>query len=185
MHALPLARSLWAGDRCYGLDADRDLGDIRAMDIQIRCAASRDLSAVRRLFRRSALSNEGDRAALLANPDALVLAADGVAEGRTRVAVTADGAIVGFATVVAYENSTLELEDLFVDPDWMRQGIGTRLIADLIEHARRARIKRVWVTANPHAYDFYRGIGFTHARDAETEFGAASRMELAVDSEDA
>jgi GNAT superfamily N-acetyltransferase len=60
----------------------------------------------------------------------LVFAADGVVEGRTRVAITASGTIIGFATTLPHENSTLELEALFVDPDWMRQGIATRLIAD-------------------------------------------------------
>jgi GNAT superfamily N-acetyltransferase len=137
------------------------------------------------VFRRASLSNEGDRAALLANPDALVWAADGIAEGRTRVAVTADGTIVGFATVLPHENSTLELEDLFVDPDWMRRGIATRLISELIEHARATMIQRLWVTANPHAYDFYRSAGFTHVGNVETAFGAGSRMELAVADEGA
>jgi GNAT superfamily N-acetyltransferase len=168
------------------LDAHRGLGDIRPMDIvRIRSAVPDDLPAVRRVFRRSSLSNEGDRAALLANPDALVLAAAGVAEGRTRVAATVDGTILGFATALPHENSTMELEDLFVDPGWMRQGIATRLIADVIEYARSTKIQHIWVTANPHAYDFYRSAGFKHVRDAETPFGEGSHMELAVADDDA
>jgi GNAT superfamily N-acetyltransferase len=168
------------------LDVDRGVGDSRAMDIvRTRIAVPGDLPALRRLFRRSSLSNEGDRAALLANPDALVLAGDGVSEGRTRVAVTVDGRIVGFATVLLNENSTAELEDLFVDPVWMRQGIATRLVADLVEWARRTKIRQMWVTANPHAYDFYRSVGFTHVRKVETEFGPGSRMELSVADKDA
>ncbi len=139
---------------------------------------------MRRLFRRSSLSNEGDRATLLANPDALVFAADGVAEGRTRVAVTVDGTIVGFATVLPHKNSKLELEDLFVAPDWMRKGIATRLVMDVIEHARRTKVQHVWVTANPHADDFYRSVGFTHVRNVETKFGSGSRMELTIADED-
>ncbi|HEY1521011.1 MAG TPA: GNAT family N-acetyltransferase [Solirubrobacteraceae bacterium] len=153
--------------------------------IRIRVAVPGDLPAVRRLYRRSSLSNAGDRAALLANPDALVLAGDGVFEGRTRVAVTVDGRIVGFATLLLHEDSTAELEDLFVDPDCMRQGIATRLMADLIARARRTQIRHMWVTANPHAYDFYRSVGFTHVRNVETELGAGSRMELSVADEDA
>jgi GNAT superfamily N-acetyltransferase len=152
--------------------------------VRIRGAVQGDLPALRRLFKRSSLSNHGDRAALLANPDALVLPADGVAEGRTRVAVTVEGRIVGFATVLPHENSTLELEDLFVDPDWMRQGIATRLLADLIERAKRANVQCMWVTANPHAHDFYRSVGFTHVRTVETAFGAGSRMEMALAGED-
>ena len=81
------------------------------------------------------MSNEGDRAVLLANPEALELAEDNVAAGRTRVAVAPDGTILGFATVLSVEDSAFELEDLFVDPDWMRQGIATRLVSDLIAQA--------------------------------------------------
>jgi GNAT superfamily N-acetyltransferase len=105
--------------------------------IRIRTARSEDLPVLRRIYRRASLANEGDREALLANPDAWVLAADRVAEGRTRVAVTAEGTILGFATGVPVENSTLELEDLFVEPDRVRHGIATRLVADQTEHARR------------------------------------------------
>jgi GNAT superfamily N-acetyltransferase len=151
--------------------------------VRIRTAVPDDLPAVRGLFRRSSLSNEGDRAALLANPEALVLDEDNVAEGRTRVAVAADGTILGFATVLLVEDSTFELEDLFVDPDWMRQGIATRLVSDLIAQARNRKITRITVTANPHAHGFYRSAGFAHLRDVETPFGPGSRMELAIPDE--
>jgi GNAT superfamily N-acetyltransferase len=153
--------------------------------VHSRGAVPGDLPAVRRLFTRSSLSNKGDRAALLANPEALVLGAAGVAEGRTRVAVTVDGTIVGFATVLRHEDATLELEDLFVDPNWMRQGIATRLIAHLVDHARSTSIQYMRVTANPHAYPFYRSVGFAHVHDVETEFGPASRMELSIADKDA
>ena len=138
---------------------------------------------LRGIYRRASLANEGDREALLANPDALVLAADGVAEGRTRVAVTAEGRILGFATGVPIESSTLELEDMFVDPDWMRHGIATRLVADQIEHARRSGIVRFRVTANPHAHAFYRAVGFAHLHDIDTPFGTGSLMELVIADE--
>ena len=47
----------------------------------------------------ASVSNEGDRDALLAHPEALVLEGDGIAEGLTRVATNGDY-IVGFATAV-------------------------------------------------------------------------------------
>ena len=40
-----------------------------------------------------------------------------------------------------------ELEDLYVDPDWMRRGIATRLIGRLLEEARRDGVRRIEVTA--------------------------------------
>jgi hypothetical protein len=84
--------------------------------VRIRTAVPEDLRVLGDLYRRSSLSNEGDRDALLANPDVLQLADDNVVQGRTRVAVAAGGTIVGFATGLAREDATVELEDLFVDP---------------------------------------------------------------------
>lgn len=89
---------------------------------RIRTAVSGDLPALRGLFRRSSLSNAGAREILLANPQPLKLTDSGVGEGRTQVAVAVDGTIVGFATGLPLEDSRLELEDLFVDPEWMRRG---------------------------------------------------------------
>jgi hypothetical protein len=66
---------------------------------RIRWSTPADLPALTDVFARASLSNEGDRDALLAHPEALVLVGDGIAEGLTRVATNSDD-IVGFATTV-------------------------------------------------------------------------------------
>ena len=163
-----------------GLTRVARLGHSRRVTVvEVRTAVAEDLPALRRVFRTASLSNDGDREALLANPAALRLAGDGVAEGRTRVAVAANGAILGFATWRPH-GGAFELEDLFVDPDWMRRGIARQLVADLIALATRRGIARIVVTANPHAEGFYRRVGFVHRGDVRTEFGPATRMQLAV-----
>lgn len=131
----------------------------------IRTATPGDLPAVRDVFRRAALSNEGDRAWIEAHPDEFGLDEANVIEGRTRVAVV-DGEIVGFATLVGSE-----LEDLFVDPDWMRRGIATALVRDVA-----ATVPRIDLTANPHALAFYESVGFVEDGVAETSGGPAVRM---------
>lgn len=84
-----------------------------------------DMEALRDVFRRSSLSNEDDRANLLANPDALELSDISAHDARRRVATLADERIAGFATgIVAGE--AIELDDLFVDPDYWGKGIGRR-----------------------------------------------------------
>jgi GNAT superfamily N-acetyltransferase len=153
--------------------------------VALRTAVAGDLPALRRVYRRASLSNEGDREALLANPDALELPDTGVAEGRTRVAVASEGTIVGFATGLRLDDAVLDLEDLFVDPDWRRRGIARRLVADLVASARREGISRIEVTANPHADAFYRSVGFVYFRDDETRFGPAPRLQLAIGTEPA
>jgi GNAT superfamily N-acetyltransferase len=135
----------------------------------IRSSTPADLAAVVDVFRRASLTNEGDREWILANPDKFVVDEGPVLEGKTRVAVV-DGRVVGFATLVG-----TELEDLFVDPDWMRGGIATALVRDVAENGG---VERIEVTANGHALAFYERVGFVHDGPAETLGGPAFRMHL-------
>ena len=120
----------------------------------------------------------GDRDVLLAHPDALEWPDSGVADGRIRVAITADGTVVGFIAGLSTDGSVLEVVDLFVDPDWMRKGVARRLMGDLVQTARLAGIARIEVRANPHADGFYRSAGFVVFDECETRFGPAVRMQL-------
>jgi GNAT superfamily N-acetyltransferase len=144
----------------------------------IRTADPDDLDAVQGVFRRASLSNAGDRDVLLAHPEALVFARSPLAEGRTRVAVTADD-VIGFATLLT-ARGVAELEDLFVDPPWMRRGVATRLIEDALVVARGLGAAAVEVTANEHAMAFYSSVGFVRFGEATTAFGAAPRLRLAL-----
>jgi GNAT superfamily N-acetyltransferase len=135
----------------------------------IRSATPADLAAIRDIFRRAALSNEGDREWIEAHPDEWGLDEANVIEGRTRVAVV-DGRVVGFATLVGQE-----LEDLFTDPNWMRRGIATALVRDAVENGG---VERIDVTGNGHALAFYESVGFVHDGPAETSGGPAFRMHL-------
>jgi GNAT superfamily N-acetyltransferase len=145
----------------------------------VRDAVPADVASLQEVFRRSSLSNEDDRANLLAHPETLEFASEAVAELRTRVATDGDGQVVGFVTV-AHSAGFVELEDLFVDPDWMRRGVGRRLVLDVVDRARRAGVGRVEVTANQHALAFYEDAGFVFLHEVETRFGPAPRMTLPV-----
>jgi GNAT superfamily N-acetyltransferase len=115
----------------------------------IRPGTPADYPAAAAIYRRASLSNAGDRDELLAHPDHLILPGDGLAERRTYVAEEA-GSVVGFATWTQTGDG-VELEDLFVDPNWMRRGIATTLVARIVD------------------------IG-----NATTEFGTAPRMALVI-----
>jgi ribosomal protein S18 acetylase RimI-like enzyme len=142
----------------------------------IRLGTPADLAAARSVYRRASLSNEGDRDNLLAHPEYLVLGPEGLAEGRTHVAEQ-DGTVVGFATW-AEADGTVDLEDLFVDPDYRRRGIASELVRRIAEVLRARGVQRLQVTANPHAMEFYRSAGFTDNGTADTDFGTAPRMVL-------
>jgi GNAT superfamily N-acetyltransferase len=140
-----------------------------------RLATEDDLGALRALFRRSSLSNENDRANLLATPEALRWSGDGIAKGCTRVAVGVDGSILGFATAVDIDGGQ-ELEDLFVDPDAMRHGVATQLVQEAVSDATRAGIPWIEVTGNQHAAQFYASAGFIQVGEEPTLFGPAPRL---------
>ena len=146
------------------------------MDITIREGVPSDIEALRDVYRRSSLSNERDRANLLAHPEALVWSDLGVRECRTRVAVR-DGELVGFATTLRAD-ALMELEDLFVDPAWMRHGVARDLIRDAVDVASRSGVRRIEVTANEHALAFYENVGFVHDGVTPTRFGPGLRMHI-------
>jgi GNAT superfamily N-acetyltransferase len=153
-------------------------GRITPQEVVVRAAAAADVAALRGVFRRASLDNAGDREVLLANPEVLVWSGEEIAGGRVRVAVE-DGTVVGFATTVPVDGG-LELEDLFVEPDRMRRGVGRRLVRDVLAAARAEGVEHVWVTANPHAMAFYTAVGFVPDGSAPTRFGPAPRLRLDV-----
>ena len=134
---------------------------------------------LREIYRRASLSNEGDAAALLAHPDVLVLTDAGVVEGRTRVATLTTDHVVGFATTTSVD-WVLGLEDLFVDPQWMRHGVGRLLVHDIITHVDHELVERLEVVANPHALAFYERVGFVDDGHVETAFGPGRRMHINI-----
>lgn len=147
--------------------------------LRIRLARFDDMPALAGIFRRSSLSNQGDRAALLAHPEVLELRDQAVREGRTRVAAFDDGTVVGFVTTRTVD-AALDLEDLFVDPQWMRHGAGRALVADAVSLASSSGLERVVVTANPHARAFYEAVGFEVDGSEATPFGTGLRMHVEV-----
>ena len=160
------------------LELARQLGGRITPAVVVRAAAAEDVAALREVFRRASLDNAGDREVLLANPEVLVWSGEEIAGGRVRVAVE-DRTVVGFATTVPVHGG-LELEDLFVEPDRMRRGVGRRLVRDVLDFARAEGVEHVWVTANPHAMAFYTAVGFVPDGSAPTRFGPAPRLRLDV-----
>ena len=144
----------------------------------IRLGTPADYTAVAAVYRSASLSNDGDRDSLLAHPEHLDFQPDGLEQGRTYVAEW-NGSVVGFASWFRTAE-TVDLEDLFVEPTWMRRGVATALIAHLVAVLRSQGVSCLVVTANPHALAFYRRVGFRDIGTAMTQFGEAPRMALAI-----
>ena len=144
----------------------------------IRDARPDEADALEALQRRASDVWEEYRAQLAAHPDAIAGPDKAIAEGRVRVAVDAVGRRLGFSTVLPVQNGRCELDDLFVEPDRMRQGVGRILVADLIARAHFAGADYIDVSANPNAVAFYTRLGFLVTGETSTRFGPAPRMTL-------
>lgn len=152
--------------------------DAAGRSLEIRDARVDDLPRLQVIFRRASLSNAEDRALLTDHPELLELTDAGIRAGRTRVAVS-DGQIAGFATVDS-DGDPAELDDLFVDPDAMRSGIGRALVADACGRAAAAGRRGIQVLANGSALEFYRAVGFVGTERVPLEHGVAIRMHVEV-----
>ena len=145
------------------------------MPFRMRDAEITDMVDLQGVFERASLSNKNDRGLLMEHPEWLVLSNVGVLEGRMRVAMDDDGALVGFATFLI-SDGVAELEDLFVDPPRMRHGVGAALVMDVAARLNDLHVETLEVTANPHATAFYERLGFVQDRILETPGYPAAAM---------
>jgi diamine N-acetyltransferase len=93
-----------------------------------------------------------------------------LAEERVRawIAETAVGkCAVGYALAVADENapsfSSIELKRLYLFHRFHGNGLGKRLMEDVLSFAKRVDSQRIWLQvheANHHAIEFYKRFGF-------------------------
>lgn len=145
----------------------------------VRPALPAERAALEAIQLRASLVWEEYRADLEENPDAIVLSADSIEEGRVRVA-TVDGELAGFAEWSVSSDEEWELEGLFVDPARMRHGIGALLVSDVVRLARERGVRSLAVVGNPNALAFYRRAGFVEEGSVPTRFGPGIRMRLAL-----
>lgn len=150
------------------------------MTERLRTARVSDHAELSALYRRAALANAQDRAALLAHPKALKLAHEPIAAGQ--VIVLERGAqIVGFISLRPAGPATQEVSALFVDPGSWNQGVGRKLITAARDRAAQAGDAILTLTGNAHASGFYRACGFDQIGTTQTEFGTAVQMQLNID----
>ncbi|MFZ2164739.1 MAG: GNAT family N-acetyltransferase [Propionibacteriaceae bacterium] len=146
------------------------------MTHEIRAAEPADQHVLSELHRRSSWVWKEDREALTAHPEVLGVALDAIADRRVRVAVAADGEVLGFSIVNEGAGGIRVLDDLFVDPAHFRQGVGRALIQDAVARAVATGHRSMTVVAHPRTFAFYESVGFVPGEAATTRFGPAVTM---------
>lgn len=131
-------------------------------------------------MRAASMTGERDRAWLLAHPDAIEVPAEAIDDGRARVAVDPAGRRLGFSVVLAIAGRACELDGLFVDPRFMRRGVGSALVRDVAARARAQGAERIDVIANDNALAFYEHMGFRGSEWVPTRHRPGLRMSLAL-----
>ncbi|HEY6128180.1 MAG TPA: GNAT family N-acetyltransferase [Candidatus Acidoferrum sp.] len=139
-------------------------------NIIIRTAAVTEQEALQALQLRASLTNDGDRQALLANPDAINIPLEQLAAGRVFVSEL-NSVTVGFSAIEARGDGQIELDALFVEPNIRRRGVGRLMIEYCADVARKQGSTALHVTGNPHAENFYLACRFKQIGTTQTRFG--------------
>ena len=149
------------------------------MTITIRTARVDELEDLEALQLRASLANPGDRAAILAHPDAIAIPPSQIAGGKVFVAAS-DGSVLGFSAVLDRTDGQTELDGLFVEPSLWRAGLGRLLVERAKDYGRDRSASWLHVIGNPHAEGFYEACGFVTYGSHETEFGPGLLMRAAL-----
>jgi len=95
----------------------------------LRTAHPDDIPRLIEVQRSASLIWETYRDALTAHPEVIDVPVEQVASGDVRVITDERDVPVGFSAVIV-RGDAVELDGLFVSPEWMRHGLGGALVAD-------------------------------------------------------
>jgi GNAT superfamily N-acetyltransferase len=111
----------------------------------------------------------------------LDFSATALAARETHVAEQGDR-IVAYAALVQ-KGETVILDDLWVDPSSIGEGIGARLFTVALERVRELRAKRLEWESEPNAVGFYEKMGGRWLRDSEPSSWGRILPVMAIDLE--
>lgn len=76
--------------------------------------------------------------------------------------------IIGYYSYIRLENNQVELDNLFLLPEYIGKGFGSFLMNDFLERMRNEKCKRIILDSEPNAEQFYQKIGFQKIGEFET-----------------
>lgn len=145
----------------------------------IRPAIPADHPRLEALLARASLATGEHVQDLLANPDALAIPPENLAH---TLVIERDGGIAGFCTLMPVTDERYEVDALFVDPCFWRQGLGARLLREAERRVGEAGARTLGVVSGRYAEPFYRAFGFEPDGEEMTRFGPATRLTKSVRS---
>lgn len=136
--------------------------------VLVRGATSRDVDSLLGLFTQLA-EDRPESQPVLRPTAAAVLAAIFTQAGRTLLVATVDEQVVGTADLLVVPNLTHHgrawavVENMVVDHQWRRVGVGQTLMKEIIHRCREAGCYKIQLLSRKHrhaAHAFYQRLGF-------------------------
>jgi GNAT superfamily N-acetyltransferase len=76
------------------------------------------------------------------------------------------GSVVGWSSLIP-RGEVCWFDDLWIDPAWIGQGVGTRMFRHAVGRAQEVGASRIELEAERHALGFYKKMGARYIRDSE------------------
>ncbi|MFK7957951.1 MAG: GNAT family N-acetyltransferase [Lysobacterales bacterium] len=136
---------------------------------QLRPALPDEASALTEMALRSKASWGYDAAFMASCRAEMTVTPESISasEGRIVVALCGDQ-IQGYFDLVPVNSDACDLEAMFVDPDCMGEGVGTRLMEHALAMAKREGFRKMQIQADPFAEGFYQRFGATKVGELES-----------------
>jgi len=88
---------------------------------------------------------------------------------ENKVIVAEDGGgIVGYISIMQNDDGCF-LDNLFIDPGFIRKGIGEKLTSTALEWCRQNQIETVYVYSDPFSKGFYEKTGAVYLREEASQ----------------
>lgn len=79
-----------------------------------------------------------------------------------------DSKIVGYYSFFITNEETVQLDNLFILPDYMGKGFGRELMNNFLSQLESSNTKKVILESEPNTEKFYSKFGFTKVGEVET-----------------
>ncbi len=76
--------------------------------------------------------------------------------------------LIGYYSYIRLNNLDVKLENLFLEPKFMNQGLGKMLMTDFLQRIQKSKFKKVILDADPNVEKFYTKFGFKVIGKLET-----------------
>ena len=76
--------------------------------------------------------------------------------------------IIGYYSYIKEENHKVQLDNLFVLPEYIGKGFGKYLMNDFLERMQNSKCKKIILDSEPNAEKFYQKMGFVKIGEFET-----------------